>query len=95
MNETRLEGVSASVFDACGTPFDFASAAARCRDALGDRLDRLNALWREKQLQKFATDAGEGEIVKLKGDLARFCPVSKILRESGTETEEICTISRR
>lgn len=47
----RLEGVRACVFDAYGTLFDYASAAARCRDVLGERLERLNALWREKQLQ--------------------------------------------
>lgn len=51
MHGARLDGVTACVFDAYGTLFDIASAAARCRDALGDRLDRLNALWREKQLQ--------------------------------------------
>ena len=46
-----LPGIKACVFDAYGTLFDYASAAARCRDVLGDRLDALNALWREKQLQ--------------------------------------------
>ena len=46
-----LENIRACVFDAYGTLFDYASAAANCRDALGDRLERLNALWREKQLQ--------------------------------------------
>jgi 2-haloacid dehalogenase len=46
-----LAGVKACVFDAYGTLFDYASAAARCRDVLGDRLDALSALWREKQLQ--------------------------------------------
>ena len=46
-----LSGINACVFDAYGTLFDYASAAARCRDVLGDRLDALNALWREKQLQ--------------------------------------------
>jgi 2-haloacid dehalogenase len=51
MNATRLEGIRACVFDAYGTLFDYASAAARCRDVLGDKLDRLNASWREKQLQ--------------------------------------------
>jgi 2-haloacid dehalogenase len=39
------------VFDAYGTLFDYASAAAHCRDELGDRFDRLTALWRDKQLQ--------------------------------------------
>ena len=43
--------VRACVFDAYGTLFDFASAAAGCRDALGDKAERLTALWRDKQLQ--------------------------------------------
>ena len=46
-----LKGVRACVFDAYGTLFDYASAAARCRDALGERLAPLTALWRDKQLQ--------------------------------------------
>jgi 2-haloacid dehalogenase len=46
-----LEGVQACVFDAYGTLFDYASAAARCRDELGDKLERLTTLWRDKQLQ--------------------------------------------
>ena len=46
-----LAGIKACVFDAYGTLFDYASAAARCRDVLGDKLDALNARWREKQLQ--------------------------------------------
>jgi 2-haloacid dehalogenase len=46
-----LPGIRACVFDAYGTLFDYASAAAGCRDALGDKLERLTALWREKQLQ--------------------------------------------
>jgi 2-haloacid dehalogenase len=51
MPEDRLNGIRACVFDAYGTLFDYASAAARCRDLLGDKLDRLTALWRDKQLQ--------------------------------------------
>ena len=51
MKEDRLKGVSACVFDAYGTLFDFASAAKRCRDLLGDNTDKLTALWRDKQLQ--------------------------------------------
>jgi 2-haloacid dehalogenase len=46
-----LQGIGACVFDAYGTIFDYNSAAERCRDALGAKLDPLNALWREKQLQ--------------------------------------------
>jgi 2-haloacid dehalogenase len=51
MNQRPLTGVQACVFDAYGTMFDFAAAAMRCGDVLGDRIDRLTALWREKQLQ--------------------------------------------
>jgi len=46
-----LEGIEACVFDAYGTLFDFNSAAARCGDVLGDRLDAVNDAWRQKQLQ--------------------------------------------
>lgn len=51
MTDMPLQDIRACVFDAYGTLFDYASAAARCRDALGDKLERLNAVWREKQLQ--------------------------------------------
>ena len=46
-----IEGVRACVFDAYGTLFDFGSAAARCRDELGDNVSALTTLWRDKQLQ--------------------------------------------
>lgn len=45
-----LRGVRACVFDAYGTLFDFASAAASCADVLGDKAARLTTLWRDKQL---------------------------------------------
>src|SRR5260370_4778286 len=48
---TVLPGLRACVFDAYGTLLDYASAAAGCRDVLGDRLGPLTALWRDKQLQ--------------------------------------------
>jgi 2-haloacid dehalogenase len=44
-------GTRARVFDAYGTLFDFASAAQRCSEALGEVTPRLAALWRDKQLQ--------------------------------------------
>ncbi len=47
---TGLAGVKACVFDAYGTLFDFASAAAACADVLGADAARLTALWRDKQL---------------------------------------------
>jgi 2-haloacid dehalogenase len=45
-----LTGIRACVFDAYGTLFDYASAASRCRDAVGDRFAALTTLWRDKQL---------------------------------------------
>ncbi len=46
-----LQNIRACVFDAYGTLFDYASAAARCRDELGSDWERLTMLWRDKQLQ--------------------------------------------
>lgn len=43
--------VKACVFDAYGTLFDFASAAAAAQDVLGDRTATVTAMWRDKQLQ--------------------------------------------
>jgi 2-haloacid dehalogenase len=51
MSNAPLAGVQACVFDAYGTLFDFASAARGCRDVLGDAIEKLSALWRDKQLQ--------------------------------------------
>jgi 2-haloacid dehalogenase len=51
VTQAPLTGIEACVFDAYGTLFDFASAANSCRAALGDKADRLTALWRDKQLQ--------------------------------------------
>ena len=54
MKEFRLVApipVKACVFDAYGTLFDFASAAAGCKDVLGDRTALVTQMWRDKQLQ--------------------------------------------
>src|SRR5712691_10069189 len=51
MAEALLDGISGCVFDAYGTLFNFGSAAAGCRDVLGDKAAPLTALWRDKQLQ--------------------------------------------
>ena len=56
-----LPGIEACVFDAYGTLFDYASAAAGCRDVLGDRFAPLAALWREKQLQYTWLRAAQGK----------------------------------
>jgi len=60
MDAGPLTGIRACVFDAYGTLFDVASAANRCRDALGDKLERFNALWRDKQLQYTWLRASQG-----------------------------------
>jgi 2-haloacid dehalogenase len=39
------------VFDAYGTLLNYASATESCRDVLGNKLDLLTVLWRDKQLQ--------------------------------------------
>jgi 2-haloacid dehalogenase len=70
-----LPGIRACVFDAYGTLFDYASAAAACRDALGDKLGPLNALWREKQLQYTWLRALQGkhaEFWQVTGDALDF-----------------------
>jgi hypothetical protein len=40
-NASPLRGVQACLFDAYDTLFDFAAAARKCRDKLGDDIDRL------------------------------------------------------
>src|SRR5512138_1251896 len=51
VSDAAFAGIRACVFDAYGTLFDFASAAAGCRDVLGDKAEPLTTLWRDKQLQ--------------------------------------------
>ncbi len=48
---TALSGIRACVFDAYGTLFDFASAAARCPGIPEEKRAALTSLWRDKQLQ--------------------------------------------
>jgi len=55
-----MKGIKACVFDAYGTLFDFAAAARKCRDVLGDDIDKLTALWRDKQLQYTWLRAAQG-----------------------------------
>ena len=51
MPASPLKGIRACVFDAYGTLFDYASATQGCRSLLGNKLEPLTTLWREKQLQ--------------------------------------------
>ncbi|MEO7726911.1 MAG: haloacid dehalogenase type II [Burkholderiales bacterium] len=75
MSHLPLTGIRACVFDAYGTLFDYASAAARCRDVLGDKFDRLVTLWRDKQLQYTwlrATQNRHVEFWRVTGDALDF-----------------------
>ena len=74
---TALSGIRACVFDAYGTLFDCAAAAAGCADVLGDRTGPLTALWRYKQLQ-YPGCAGDGR-------RARFCAGDARTRQSAAE----------
>jgi len=40
------------------------------------------------------TDASEADVEKVKADLHRFCPISKVVRNSGTELEEVWNVVR-
>ena len=40
------------------------------------------------------TDASEADVEKVKTDLRRFCPISKVVRNSGTELEEVWNVTR-
>jgi 2-haloacid dehalogenase len=51
MASPEIPGIRACVFDAYGTLFDVHSAAARCRDDLGDKAGPMSDIWRQKQLQ--------------------------------------------
>ncbi|NQU55773.1 MAG: haloacid dehalogenase type II [Rhodospirillales bacterium] len=46
-----MKDIDACVFDAYGTLFDVAAAAAHCSDDLGDQAASLSAIWRTKQLE--------------------------------------------
>lgn len=75
MSSEPLEGIQACVFDAYGTLFDFGAAASACHDVLGDDLDRLTTLWRDKQLQYTWLRALQGQHVdfwQVTGDALDF-----------------------
>ncbi len=51
MSSPRLTDIGACVFDAYGTLFDYATAAARGKDKLGADWQGVSELWRRKQLE--------------------------------------------
>lgn len=72
---TDQRKIKACVFDAYGTLFDFASAAARCPDIPEDRRSALSALWRDKQLQYTWLRSLQGDYVdfwQVTGDALDF-----------------------
>ncbi len=86
MADATLAGIEACVFDAYGTLFDYASAAAGCRDLLGDKAERLTALWRDKQLQYSWLRAVQGrhaDFWQVTGDALDFALEALRLREGG------------
>lgn len=71
----RLAGIQACLFDAYGTLFDFATAAARCTELAADQRGPLTALWRDKQLQYTWLRALQGQYVdfwQVTGDALDF-----------------------
>src|SRR5713226_7656060 len=86
MDDPKLRGIRACVFDAYGTLFDFASAAAACSDVLGGQAVALTALWRDKQLQYSWLRAVEGrhaDFWQVTGDALDFALEALGLRETG------------
>jgi 2-haloacid dehalogenase len=86
MSITPLAGVQACVFDAYGTLFDFASAARGCRDVLGDAIEKLTALWRDKQLQYTWLRAVQGrhaDFWQVTGDALDFALETLAIEKSG------------
>jgi 2-haloacid dehalogenase len=86
MQTHPLEGIRACVFDAYGTLFDYASAAARARDSLGGDFAALATLWRDKQLQYTWLRAAQGrhaDFWQVTGDALDFALESLGLVQDG------------
>ena len=47
----KIENITACVFDAYGTLFDVNSAAAKCKEKLGDKWENFANAWRTTQLE--------------------------------------------
>jgi len=86
VSNTTIQGIRACVFDAYGTLFDFASAAASCPDVPGDKRAKLTALWRDKQLQYTWLRALQGrhaDFWQVTGDALDFALASLDLGDAG------------
>jgi 2-haloacid dehalogenase len=85
----QLTGIRVCVFDAYGTLFDYASAAARCRDVLGDQVTPLTTLWREKQVEYTWLRSLQGRYVSFRQvteDALEFALEALGLEDSGLRT---------
>ena len=92
-----LTGIRACVFDAYGTLFDFASAAAGCADVLGDKAGPLTALWRDKQLQYSWLRGLQGRYVpfwQVTGDALDFALETLDLPADGPLRERLMNLYR-
>ena len=92
-----LEGVRACVFDAYGTLFDLASAAAACEAAPADRRATLTALWRDKQLQYSWLRSLQGRYVdfwNVTGDALDYALDSLGLADAGLR-DQLMALYRR
>lgn len=92
-----LTGIRACVFDAYGTLFDFASAAAGCADVLGDKAGPLTALWRDKQLQYSWLRGLQGRYVpfwQVTGDALDFALETLDLPPDGPLRERLMNLYR-
>lgn len=92
MKSEPLRGIRACVFDAYGTLFDYASAAAACRDVLGEKFERLTTLWRDKQLQYTWLRAVQGrhaDFRQVTGDALDFAMATLRLTDSALRSRLI------
>jgi 2-haloacid dehalogenase len=62
--EEQMTDIEICVFDAYGTLFDFNSAVARHRAAIGSKADALADMWRQKQIQYTWLRNGMGAYAK-------------------------------
>lgn len=69
---TKITGIEMCVFDAYGTLYDFNSAVARHRAAIGPKADALSEMWRTKQIQ----------YTWLRNSMGDYAPFWQVTREA-------------
>lgn len=81
-----LAGTEICVFDAYGTLFDFNTAVARHRAAIGPKADALSDLWRAKQIQYTWLRNGMGTYAKfwqVTGEALDHCLAAHGIADAG------------